>query len=147
MLKKSCSAYLCAIVAIKTYEPDPREIPVLQEFLGVFQEVLGLPLDREIEFIIELVPGTALICKAPCRVAPAKLAGLKTQLQELLEKGLIYSSMSPWGNPVLFIKKKTKSLRLCTDYQELNRVTMKRKYPLPHIDDLFDQLAGTAVFS
>ena len=119
----------------------------MQEFLEVFQEVPGLPPDREIEFAIELVPGTAPISKAPYRMAPAELAELKKQLQELLDKGLIQPSVSPWGAPVLFVRKKDGSLRLCIDYRELNRVTVKNKYPLPRIDDLFDQLAGAAVFS
>jgi len=120
---------------------------VVQEFIGVFQEVLGFPPDREIEFMIELVPNKALISEAPYRMTPTKLAELKTQLQELLDKGLIQPSMSPWGATVLFLKKKNGSLRLCIDYRELNRVTVKNTYRLPHIDDLFDQLAEAAIFS
>ena len=113
----------------------------------MFQEVPGLPPDREIEFAIELVPGTTPISKAPYRMAPAELAELKKQLQQLLDKGLIQPSVSRWGAPVLFVRKKDGSLRLCIDYRELNSVTVKNKYPLPRIDDLFDQLAGAAVFS
>jgi len=113
----------------------------------VFQDVPGLPPDRGIEFTIELVPGTTPIFKAPYRMAPAELAELKNQLQELLDKGLIQPSVSPWGAPALFVKKKDGSLRLCIDYRELNRVTLKNKYPLPQIDDLFDQLAGASMFS
>ena len=118
-----------------------------ENFRKVFQEVPGLPPDRELEFAIELLPGTALISKAPYRMAPAELMELKKQLQELLDKGLIQPSVSPWGAPVLFVKKKDGSLRLCIDYRELNRVTVKNKYPLPRIDDLFDQLAGATIFS
>jgi hypothetical protein len=147
MLSKGCSAFLCAVEVLETPELEPKDIPVVQEFLEVFQEVPGLPPDREIEFAIELVPGTAPISKAPYRMAPAELAELKQQLQELLDKGLIQPSVSPWGAPVLFVRKKDGSLRLCIDYRELNRVTVKNKYPLPRIDDLFDQLAGAAVFS
>ena len=80
-------------------------------------------------------------------MAPAELTELKTQLQELLDKGLIQPSVSPWGAPVLFVKKKDGSLRLCIDYRELNQVTVKNKYPLPRIDDLFDQLSGAVIFS
>ena len=97
--------------------------------------------------MIELVFGTTPISKAPYRMALAKLAELKTQLQELLDKGLIQPSVSPWGAPVWFVKKKDGSLRLCIDYRELNRVTVKNNYPLPCVDDLFDQLASAAVFS
>ena len=88
--------------------------------------------------MIELVPGTTPISKAPYRMAPAELAELKIQPQELLDKGLIQPSASPWGALVLFMKKKDGSLRLCVNYWELNRVTVKNKYPLSHIDDLFD---------
>ena len=97
MLSKGCSAFLCAVEVLETPELEPRVIPVVQEFLEVFQEVPGLPPDREIEFAIELVPGTAPISKAPYRMAPAELAELKKQLQELLDKGLIEPSVSPWS--------------------------------------------------
>jgi len=96
--------------------------------------------------MIELAPGTAPICKAPYCMAPAELAEWKIQLQELLNKGLIQPNVSPWGAPVLFVKKKDGSLRLYIDYWELNRVTVKNKSPLPCINDLFDQLAGATVF-
>ena len=107
----------------------------------------GLPPKREIEFAIELIPGTAPISKAPYRMALAKLAELKTRLQELLDKGLIQPSVSPWGAPALFVKKKDGSLRLCIDYRELNRVIVKNEYLLPRINDLFDQLSSVAIFS
>ena len=106
-----------------------------------------MPPDREIEFSIDLLPGTAPISKAPYRMAPTELKELKEQLVELLDKGFILPSASPWGALVLFVKKKDGSMRLCIDYRELNRVTIKNKYPLPHIDDLFDQLQGAQVFS
>uniref|UniRef100_A0A2N9I7U4 RNA-directed DNA polymerase n=1 Tax=Fagus sylvatica TaxID=28930 RepID=A0A2N9I7U4_FAGSY len=125
-----------------------EDIPVVREFPDVFPEDLpGLPPDREVEFSIDLVPGTAPISKAPYRMAPAELKELKGQLEELLDKGFIRPSASPWGAPVLFVKKKDGSMRLCIDYRELNRVTIKNKYPLPRIDDLFDQLQGAQVFS
>ena len=123
-------------------------MPVIREYLTVFLDDLpGLPPDRQIEFSIELVPGTAPISKAPYRLAPAELKELKIQLEDLLEKGLIRPSHSPWGAPVLFVKKKDGSLRMCIDYRGLNKATIKNKYPLPHIHDLFDQLAGSKVFS
>jgi len=97
--------------------------------------------------MIELVPSTPPIkLEAPNHMAPAELAELKTQFQGLLDKGLIQPNVSPWGAPVLFLKKKDGSLRLCINYRELNRVTVKNKYPLSRINDLFDQLAGNAVF-
>ncbi|KAL4023009.1 hypothetical protein IC575_016756 [Cucumis melo] len=119
-----------------------------KEFLDVFPDDLsGLPPDREIEFTIELLPGTAPISQAPYRMAPSELKELKMQLQELVDKGYIRPSVSPWGAPVLFVKKKDGTLRLCIDYRQLNKVTIRNKYPLPHIDDLFDQLRGAALFS
>ena len=118
-------------------------IPVVREFPNVFPEDLpGIPIDREIEFSIDLLPETSSILKAPYWMAPTKLKELKEQLQELLDKGYIRPSASPWGAPILFVRKKDGTLRLCIDYRELNRVTVRNKYPLPHIDDLFDQLQG-----
>ena len=124
------------------------DIPIVCEFLDVFpNELSGLPPNREIEFKIELLPGTAPISRRPYRMPPNELAELKIQLQELLEKGLIRPSSSPWGCSAIFVKKKDKSLRMCVDYRPLNVVTIKNKYPLPRIDILFDQLAKTKVFS
>ena len=123
-------------------------MPVVNEFTSVFPEDLpGLPPDREVTFEIEVLPGTAPISKAPYRMAPAELKELQIQLQELLDKGFIRPSHSPWGAPVLFVKKKDGALRMCIDYRELNKVTIKNRYPLPRIDDLFDQLKGSVVFS
>nr|GFD38913.1 putative reverse transcriptase domain-containing protein [Tanacetum cinerariifolium] len=94
----------------------------------------------EVEFNIELIPGSEPISKAPYRMAPIELKELKDQLQELLERGFIRLSVSPWGTPVLFVKKKDGSMRLCIDYSELNKITIRNRYPLLRIDDLFDQL-------
>ena len=94
-----------------------------------------------------ILPGTAPISKPPYRMAPIELEELKKHIQELLDKGFIRPSVSPWGAPVLFVKKKDGSMRLCIDYRQLNQVTIKNKYPLPRIDDLFDQLQGTQVYS
>jgi len=147
LINKGCTVYIYAVEVSNTQEPNLKGIPVVQDFPEVFQEVHGLPPDQEIEFFIELLPGTTPISKAPYRMAPTELVERKKQLQELLDKGLIRPSVSPWGAPVLFARKKDGSLRLCIDYRKLNRVTVKNKYPLPRIDDLFDQLAGAAVFS
>ena len=94
-----------------------------------------MPPDRDIEFVIDLVPGTAPIAKRPYRMAASELAELKKQLEKLQRIGFIRPSSSPWGAPVLFVKKKDGSMRLCVDYRALNEVTIKNKYPLPRIDD------------
>ena len=118
-----------------------QSIPVAREYPDVFlRKLLGLPPEREVEFVIELAPGTHPVSVAPYRMAPLELKELKVQLQDLLDKGFIRPSTSPWGAPVLFVKKKDGSLRLCVDYRQLNKITEKNKYPLPRIDDLFDQL-------
>ena len=106
----------------------------------------GLPPAREIDFRIDLVPATEPISKTLYRMAPAEMAELKLQLQELLDKGFIRPSVSPWGAPILFVKKKDGTMRLCIDYRQLNRVIIRNKYLLPKIDDLFDQLQGSCVF-
>ena len=125
-----------------------QQIPVVGEFLDLFPEELpGLPPEREVEFSIELLPGTSPISRTPYRMAPTELRELKAQLQDLIDKGFIRPSTSPWGAPVLFVKKKDGTLRLCVDYRQLNKATVKNKYPLPRIDDLFDQLQVTEYFS
>ena len=121
---------------------------VVCEYEDVFPDELpGLPLHRDVDFIIELHPGTSPISMTPHRMAPVELQELKVQIQDLLDKGFIRPSTSPWGAPVLFAKKKDKTLRLCIDYRQLNRVTIKNRYPLLRIDDLFDQLRGAQVYS
>jgi hypothetical protein len=125
-----------------------EDIPVACEFPDVFPEDLpDMPPDRDVEFIIELQPGTTPISRRPYKMTPKELAELKVQLNELLDKRYIHPSSSPWGCPALFMKKKDQSLRLCVDYRPLNTVTIKNKYPLPLIDILFDQLASARVFS
>ena len=113
----------------------------------MFRALQGIPPNRADPFIIELEPGTAPMSKSPYRMAPAEMAKLKKQLEELLDKGFIRPSVSPWGAPVLFVKKKDGSLRLCIDDRGLNRVTVKNKYSLPRIDELLDQLKGAKWFS
>ena len=125
-----------------------EDIPIVKEFQDVFPEDLpGVPPEREVEFWIDLVPGAKPNAKAPYRLAPSELQELMAQLQDLLDKGFIRPSASPWGAPILFVKKKDGSLRMCIDYRELNKVTIKNRYPLPRIDDLFDQLQGASWFS
>jgi hypothetical protein len=124
------------------------EVPVVNEFPDVFPEELpGMPLDRDIEFVIELKPVTTPIYKTPYRMATPELDELKEHIKELLEKGFIYPSSFPWGAPVIFVLKKDVTQILCVDYHALNEVTIKNKYPLPRIDDLFDQLCDACVFS
>jgi hypothetical protein len=106
-----------------------------------------MPPDRDIEFLIELKPGTTPIYKTPYRMATPELAGLKKHIKELLEKRFIRPSSSPWGAPVIFVLKKDGTQRLCMDYRALNELTVKNKYPLPRINDMFDQLCGACVFS
>ena len=148
MMKKGCKGYLATVRDTQQGELKLEDIPIVREFLDVFPEDLsGLPPDREIEFSIDLLPGSSLISKAPYRMALAELRELKAQLQDLLDKGFIRPSVSPWGAPVLFVKKKDGRMRLCIDFKELNRVTVRNKYPLIRIEDLFDQLQGAQVFS
>ena len=131
-----------------TIVKEVKDIPVVREFPDVFPDDLpGLPPDRDVEFVIEPKPDTTLVSRRAYRMPPKELAELKIQLQELLDKGYVRPSSSPWGCPAIFVKKKDKTLRLCVDYRPLNEVTIKNKYPLPLIDLLFDQLAGAKVFS
>jgi hypothetical protein len=117
------------------------EVPVVNEFPDVFPEELpGMPPDRDIEFVIELKSVTAPIYKTPFRMTTPKLAELKEHIKEFLVKGFIQPSSSPWGTLVIFVLKKDGTQRLCVDYCALDEVTVKNKYPLPRIDDLFDQL-------
>ncbi|GKD43131.1 putative reverse transcriptase domain-containing protein [Tanacetum coccineum] len=117
-------------------------------FPKVFPEDLpGLPPTQQVEFQIDLVPGAASVARAPYRLTPSRMKKMSEQLQELSDKGFIKPSSSPWGAPVLFVKKKDGSFRMCIDYRELNKLTVKNRYPLPRIDDLFDQLRGSSVYS
>ncbi|KAL4021527.1 hypothetical protein IC575_020329 [Cucumis melo] len=148
LLSQGTWGILASVVDIREPEVSLSSEPVVREYPDVFPDELpGLPPPREVDFAIELEPGTAPISRATYRMAPAELKELKVQLQELLDKGFIRPSVSPWGAPVLFAKKKDRSMRLCIDYRELNKVTVKNRYPLPRIDDLFDQLQGATVFS
>ncbi|KAA0039169.1 pol protein [Cucumis melo var. makuwa] len=148
LLSQGTWGILASVVDTREVDVSLSSEPVVRDYPDVFPEELpGLPPHREVEFAIELEPGTVPISRAPYRMAPAELKELKVQLQELLDKGFIRPSVSPWGAPVLFVKKKDGSMRLCIDYRELNKVTVKNRYPLLRIDDLFDQLQGATVFS
>jgi hypothetical protein len=119
---------------------SPSEaINVVSEFPYVFpEELLGMPPERKVEFFIELIPGTAPISKRAYRVSRLELVGLKKQIDELLEKGYIRPSTLPWAALLLFVEKKDGTKRMCIDYRSLNKVTVKKKYPLPQIEDLVD---------
>ena len=148
MIKKGCLYHLIRVHDLNAEPPTLQSVPVVNEFPDVFPDELpGLPPEREVDFAIDLLPDTQPISIPPYRMAPAELKELKEQLKDLLEKGFIRPSSSPWGAPVLFVRKKDGSLRMCIDYRQLNKVTVKNKYPLPRIDDLFDQLQGSKCFS
>nr|GEY30832.1 retrotransposon protein, putative, Ty3-gypsy subclass [Tanacetum cinerariifolium] len=132
----------------KSEEKRLEDVPIVRDFLEVFLEDLpGIPPARPVEFQIDLVPSAVHVARAPYRLAPLEMKELAEQLQELSDKGFIRPSSSPWGAPVLFVKKKDGSFRMCIDYRELNKLTVKNRYPLPRIDDLFDQLQGSSVYS
>ena len=148
LISHGCIGFLASIKDTSVDVPSIDSIRVVRDFTDVFPDELpGIPPVREIEFSIDLIPGAEPISKAPYRMAPIELKELKEQLQELLDNGFIRPSVSPWGAPVLFVKKKDGSMRLCIDYRELNRITIRNRYPLPRIDDLFDQLQGARHFS
>ncbi|XP_060172736.1 uncharacterized protein LOC132603619 [Lycium barbarum] len=148
MIRKGYIYHLVRVHDLEAEAPTLQSVPVVNEFVDVFPDELpGLPPEWDIEFAIDLLPDTQPISIPPYRMAPAELKELKEQLRDLLEKGFIQPSASPWGAPVLFVRKKDGSLRMCIDYRQLNKVTIKNKYPLPRIDDLFDQLQGARYFS
>ncbi|GJR57888.1 putative reverse transcriptase domain-containing protein [Tanacetum coccineum] len=151
-MAKGCQVFLAQISAKKEEDKSERkqieDVPIVRDFPEVFPEDLpGLPPTRPVEFQIDLIPGAAPVARAPYRLAPSEMKELSEQLQELSDKGFIRPSSSPWGAPVLFVKKKDGSFRMCIDYRELNKLTVKNRYPLPRIDDLFDQLQGSSIYS
>ncbi|GKV37748.1 hypothetical protein SLEP1_g45738 [Rubroshorea leprosula] len=148
MMQQGCIGYLAYIFENRSKLVSIEGIRVVEDFKDVFpRELPKLSPKREIEFMIDLLPGIAPISQPPYRMAPVKLIELEKQLQELLDKRFIRMSVSPWGAPVLFVKKKDASLRLCVDYRKLNQVIVKNKNPLPSVDDLSDQLQGAKAFS
>jgi hypothetical protein len=149
-IRKGCQVYAIQVTNLleKEVKPKLEDFVVLREFRDMFvDEIPELPPRREIDFSIDLLPGSTPISKAPYRMSLLELTELKIQLQELLDKEYIRPSVSPWGAPVLFVKKKDGTLRLCIDYRQLNKMTIKNKYPLPRINDLFDQVGGAQIFS
>ncbi|GJS57596.1 putative reverse transcriptase domain-containing protein [Tanacetum coccineum] len=151
-LLKGCPIFLAHITTKDTKDKSKKkyleDVPIVWDFPDVFPEDLpGLPPTRQVEFQIDLIPDAAPVARAPYRLTPSEMKDLSEQLKELSEKCFIRPSSSPWGAPVLFIKKKDGSFRMCIDYRELNKLTVKNCYSLPRIDDLFDQLQGSSVYS
>ncbi|GJU37264.1 putative reverse transcriptase domain-containing protein [Tanacetum coccineum] len=146
-IEKGCPIFLAQVtkkeIEDKSEEKRLENAPTVQDFP---EDLPGLPHMRQVEFQIDLVPGVAPVARAPYRLAPSELQKLSTQLQELCDKGFIRPSFSPWGAPVLFVKKKDGSFQMCIDYRELNKLTVKNRYPLLRINDLFDQLQGSKVY-
>ncbi|KAL0440729.1 UNVERIFIED_CONTAM: Retrovirus-related Pol polyprotein from transposon [Sesamum radiatum] len=148
LILEGYEAYLAHVADAKKVNPTLEEIVIVRDFTEVFPDNLsGLSPHRKVDFTIETIPRVAPILIAPFRMALVELQELKQQIEELFEKGFIRPSTSSWGAPVLFVKKKDDSMRLCVDYCQLNRVTVKNKYPLPRIDDLLDQLKRATTFS
>ncbi|GJX19710.1 putative reverse transcriptase domain-containing protein [Tanacetum coccineum] len=149
---QGCQVFLAQVIEKKaedkSKEKQLEDVPTVRDFPEVSpEEFPGLPLTRQVEFQIDLVPGAALVAQSPYHLAPSEMQELSTQLQELSDEGFIRPSSSPWGAPVLFVKKKDGSFQMCIDYRELNKLTVKNRYPLPRIDDLFDRLQGSRVYS
>nr|GEV33403.1 reverse transcriptase domain-containing protein [Tanacetum cinerariifolium] len=149
---KGCHIFLAHVTTKETGEKSREkrleDVPIVRDFPEVFLEDLpGLPPTRQVEFQIDLIPGVTPVARAPYRLAPSEMKKLLEQLQDISDKGFIRPSSSPWGAPVLFVKKKDGSFRMCIDYRQLNKLTVKNHYPLPRIDDLFDQLQGSSVYS
>ncbi|GJS75888.1 putative reverse transcriptase domain-containing protein [Tanacetum coccineum] len=151
-MAKGCQIFLAQISAKKEEDKSEgkqlKDVPIIRDFPKVFPEdLLSLPLARPVEFHIDLIPGVAPVAQAPYRLAPSEMKEFSEQLQELSDKGFIRPSSSPWGAPVLFVKKKDGSFTMCIDYRELNKLTVKNRYLLLRIDDLFDQLQGSSIYS
>ncbi|KAI3784208.1 hypothetical protein L1987_43303 [Smallanthus sonchifolius] len=160
-LSKNQAEIICRDKIVRLPLPSGENLSVQGEKSGVVVGIIsyikaqkclqkdfpGLQPHRQFKFQIDLAPGATPIARAPYRLAPSELQQLSTQLPELLDKGFIRPNSSPWGAPVLLVKKKDRTFRLCIDYRELSKVTAKNRYPLPHIDDLFDQLQGSSFYS
>ncbi|GKD72911.1 putative reverse transcriptase domain-containing protein [Tanacetum coccineum] len=151
-MAKGCQVFLGQISAKneedKSEGKQLKDVPIVRDFPKVFpKDFPGLPPAQPVEFQIDLIPGAAPLARAPYRLAPSEMKELSEKLQELSDKGFIRPSSSPWGALVLFVKKKDGSFWMCIDYRELNKLTVKNRYPLPKIDDLFDQLQGSIIYS
>jgi hypothetical protein len=147
--RKGCPLYAIQVLeSVEDDKPSLEDHPTLREYIDVFtEEVPGLPPRKDIDFSIELAPGVMSVSRTPYRMSAPKLFELKLQLKEMMDKGYIRPSVSPWGALVLFVKKKDGTLGLYIDYRQVNKVTIKNKYPLPRINDLFDQLGDAYIFS
>ncbi|GKD71975.1 hypothetical protein Tco_1326065 [Tanacetum coccineum] len=151
-IKRGCPIFLAQVTKKETEDKSEEkrleDVSTVRDFLEVFPKDLpGLLPTQQVEFQIDLVLGVAPVARGPYRLTPTELQELSTQLQELSDKGFIRPSSSPWGAPILFVKKKDGFFRMCIDYRQLNKLTVKNRYPLPRIDDLFDQLQGSKVYS
>nr|GEW38872.1 putative reverse transcriptase domain-containing protein [Tanacetum cinerariifolium] len=147
-VKRGCHLFLAHVTEKKLNDKRLEDVLVIRDFPEVFlEEFPGLPPLRQVEFLIDLVPRVAPVARAPYRLAPSEMRELSVQLQVLLEKGFIRPSLSLWGAPVLFVKKNDASFRMFIDYHELNKLTASNRYPLPRIDDLFNQLQSSSVYS
>ncbi|GJR50191.1 hypothetical protein Tco_1400712 [Tanacetum coccineum] len=148
---KRCHVFLSYITEKKTEkkleEQRLEDVPIVRDFPEVFlEDLLGLPPTRQVEFQIDLVPGVAPVARSPNKLAPLEMQELFNQLQELSDKGFIRPSFSPWGAPVSLVKNKDGSFRMCINYREFSKLTVKNRYPLPRIDDLFDELQGSSIY-
>nr|GEV69137.1 putative reverse transcriptase domain-containing protein [Tanacetum cinerariifolium] len=147
-IERGCHLFVAHVTEKELKEKHLEDVPIIRDFPEGFPDDLpGLPLPRQVEFRIELLPGAAPVARAPYHLALSELKELSDQLKQLLEKGFIRPSSSPWRAPVLFVRKKNGSFRMCIDYRELNKFTVKNRYPLSRIDDLFNQLQGSNVHS
>nr|GFC02970.1 putative reverse transcriptase domain-containing protein [Tanacetum cinerariifolium] len=147
-IERGSHLFLAQVTESEPAKKQLQDVLVICNFPEVFPDDLpGLPPPRQVEFKIELIPSAAPVARAPYRLAPSELKELSDQLKELSEKGFIRLSSSPWGAPVLFVKKNDGSFRMCIDYKELNKLTVKNRYPLSRMEDLFDQIQGSSVYS
>ncbi|GJY49805.1 putative reverse transcriptase domain-containing protein [Tanacetum coccineum] len=151
-IQRGCHVFLAQVTERKAEDKSEEkrleDMPIVRDFSGVFPNDLpGLPPTRQVKFQIDLVPSAALVSRSPYRLSSSEMQELSAQLQELSDKGFIRPSSSPWGAPILFVKKKDGPFRMCIDYRELNKLSGKNRYPLPMINDLFDQLQGSSVYS
>jgi hypothetical protein len=147
--KKGCPLYeIHVLESVEDDKPKLEDHPILRDYRDMFlEEVSGLLSRRDIEFSIELAPGAVPVSRTPYMMSTPEIVELNIKLKEMMEKGYIWPSVSPWGAPVLFVKRKGGTLRLCIDYRQINKKTIKNKYPLHIINDLFDQLGGASIFS
>nr|GEY01057.1 hypothetical protein [Tanacetum cinerariifolium] len=147
-IENGCELFLAQVTGTVSKEKRVEDVPIIRDFPEVFlKDLLGHPLPRQVKFRFDLIHGGTPVARVPYYLAPSELKELSKQLKELSKKGFIRPSSSPWGAPVLFVKKKDGLYRMCIDYSKLNKLTIKNKYPLPRIDDLFDQLQGSSVYS